>query len=213
MSDSHLIKGIARPSWDEIHMFQAISCATRSSCLKRAVGAVLVRDKRIIASGYAGAAPKVTNCLDLGYCDYENIAFQDAEKNVGNFEILREQYKPFCLAVHAEANALGQCSRFGIPAEGSMLFITNYPCPGCVQDHIITNKLEAIRVWKGYLSNPLLTRDEKRASERMLMMAGISVQEVELSDKRILEIAQLMTRVGERTDYKFIPSQSSPKVL
>lgn len=205
MSESHLVSGIKRPTWHEIHMFQAISCATRSSCLKRAVGAVLVRDKRIIASGYAGAAPNVTTCLDLNYCYYEDLAFQDAQKNVGTFENLREQYKPFCLAVHAEANALGQCSRFGISAEGAFLYITNYPCPNCVKDYIITNKLEGILVWKSYLSNPLLTCDELRASEKMLAMAGVSVKEVAISNERVLEIAKLMTRVGERTDYKFIP--------
>lgn len=202
---SHLAtdRTIMRPSWDEIHMYRTIAAATRSSCLKRAVGAGLIKDKREIASGYSGAPEGVTTCLEHKYCYYEDLAWQESKKGNGEFEVLREQYKIYCTAVHAEANALGQCSRFGTSAAGTTLFITNFPCPGCVRDHIITNKIEEVRVWKQYLSNPLLVIDEKRESERLLLQAGISIKEIMLSDERIMEIAFLMTRVGSRTDYEF----------
>ena len=202
---SHLVddRNIMRPSWDETHMFRTIAAATRSSCLKRAVGAGLVREKREIASGYSGAPEGVTTCLEHKYCYYEDLAWREAQKGNGQFEVLREQYKIYCTAVHAEANALGQCSRFGTSAVGATLFITNFPCPGCVRDHIITNKISEVRVWKQYLSNPLLVIDEKRESERLLLQAGISIKEIPLSDERIMEIAFLMTRVGSRTSYTF----------
>ena len=196
------MKNFKRPSWDEIFMFQAISCATRHTCLKRGVGAVLVRDKRIIATGYNGAAGGITSCFDLGYCYYENLAWEETKTNGGDFTVIKENFKIYCQAVHAEANAMSQCSRRD--AEHSILYITNYPCPRCAHDTIITNKLLAVRIWKDYLQNYALTIDEKRDSERKLLEAGISVSYVMLSTKRILEIADYMARqVGERTNYKF----------
>ena len=191
-----------RPSWDEIFMFQAIGCATRHSCLKRSVGALLVKDKRIISTGYNGAAVGITSCLELGYCYYENLAQKEMAINGGNFLEIKERFKIYCHAVHAEANALSQCSR--TEAKGATLYLTNYPCPKCVQDSIITNEIAAVRIWKSYLENAALTIDEKLASEVKLLEAGISVGYIFLSKKRIMEIAGYMTNsVGERTDYKF----------
>lgn len=196
-----------RPSWDEIFMFQAISCATRHSCLKRPVGAALVKDKRIIGTGYNGAACGIKNCLELGYCYYEHLAYDEWNKNGKSkknteFKNLRENFKIYCLAVHAEANALSQCSRD--EAKDSTLYITNYPCPRCVQDVIITNQIKVVKIWKEYLSNPLLTIDEKRASEHKFIEAGTAVSYIDLSKDRITKIASYMAnQVGERTDYKY----------
>lgn len=191
-----------RPSWDEIFMFQAISCATRHSCLKRGVGAVLVKDKRIISTGYNGAAVGITNCKELGYCYYEKIAQKEVAINGGDFFEIKENFKIYCHAVHAEVNALSQCSR--TEARGAALYLTNYPCPRCAQDSIITNEITTVRVWKDYLENPALVIDEKRASERKLFEAGVSVGYISISKKRIMEIASYMANsIGERTDYKF----------
>lgn len=196
------LQNFQRPSWDEIFMFQAISCATRHSCLKRGVGAVLVKDKRIIGTGYNGAASGITSCLDLGYCYYEQLATDELKTNGGNYAVIKEQYKIFCQAVHAEMNALSQCSRDD--ARGARLYLTNYPCPKCVQDGIITNGIIAVKIWKEYLHNYTLTMDEKRASERKLLEAGVSLDYVRLSSVRIMEIATYMANVvGERTAYKF----------
>lgn len=191
-----------RPEWDEYFMFQAISCAIRHSCLKRGVGALLVKDRRIIGSGYNGAAVGIKSCLDIGYCYYEDLAKTEIDTNKGSKNIIKEKFKIYCQAVHAEANAMSQCSHD--EAKGSTLYITNYPCPKCTQDIIITNQLASIKIWKDYLSNPSLTIDEKRASEKKLLEAGISVNYVTLSKKRITEIAAYMANsVGERTAYKF----------
>ena len=191
-----------RPSWDEIFMFQAISCATRHSCLKRAVGAVLVKDKKIIGTGYNGAASGITSCRELDYCYYDNLALHETKTNGGDLESTRESFKIYCQAVHAEANALSQCSRD--EAKDSALYLTNFPCPQCVQHTIITKGIKAVKVWKEYLSNFALTIDEKRVSEKKLLEAGISVTYVKITPKRIMEIASYMAHhVGERTDYKF----------
>lgn len=195
-------KAGVRPAWDEIFMFQAISCATRHSCLKRGVGAVLVKDKRIIGTGYNGAANGITSCYEMGYCHYEHKAYQEINANGGDKAIIKEKFKLYCQAVHAEMNALSQCSRD--EARGSVLYITNYPCPKCTQDGIITNGISAIKIWKEYLQNFALTMDEKRASECKLLEAGILVNYIMLSRERIIEIASYMaTDIGERTEYQF----------
>lgn len=200
-----LIKGIIRPSWDELFMLDAIKAATRSSCLKRAVGAALAKDGALIGGGYAGAARGQESCLDLGYCHYDHLAWEDHKKGLGDFETLREQYKTFCLAVHAEPNATGHISRLGGRGiRGATIYITNFPCPKCVQDVIVTNELAEVVFWRDYLCNPLLTLDEKRGSEIALNRAGIPFRQLSLSDERILEITQLMLVVGKRTDYKFV---------
>lgn len=205
MINDHLVPGITRPTWDESFMMVAILAATRGSCLKRAVGAALVKGKRVIASGYAGAAPGVKNCLELGFCFYEDVAHQDSKKGLGDFNSLKEQRKFLCLAVHAEANALAQCARYGVSSEGAVLYVTNYPCPSCVQNEILAKGLSGVMVWKEYLSNPLITLDEKRASQRMLLSAGVSIGEVDLSNDRIKQISEIMTMVGSRTGYDYKP--------
>lgn len=192
-----------RPDWDEYFMFIAIILATRHSCLKRGVGAVVVKDNRIIATGYNGAASGLKSCLQSGYCHYEQLALNEAKINGKKFSEIRENFKILhCSAVHAETNAISQCSRE--ETKGSVLYITNYPCPICVRNAIITHGIKAVRVWKEYLANPLLTIDEKRASEGKMLEAGISVAFVSLTKERILEVADYMTNiVGERTEYQF----------
>lgn len=192
-----------RPSWDEMFMFYAISCATRHTCLKRGVGAVLVKDKRIIGSGYNGAATGIKSCLELGYCYYERLTDnQELKTDSGSSGNFKEKFKIYCQAVHAEANAMSQCSRD--EAKDSTLYITNYPCPRCAQDVIITNQVKVVKIWKEYLSNPLLIIDEKRASERKFLEAGTAVSYIDLSKDRIMKVASYMAnQVGERTDYKY----------
>lgn len=191
-----------RPSWDEMFMFQAISCATRHTCLKRGVGTVIVKNKKIIGSGYNGAACGLQSCRELGCCYYENLAQKEIDSNGGKFAEIKENFKIYCVAVHAEANAISQCT--AQTARGSSLYITNYPCTRCTQDVIITHGIKEVKIWKSYLENPLLTIDEKRASEHKLLQAGISLSYQVLSEKRIIEIATYMAnQVGERTDYKY----------
>ena len=94
-----------RPSWDEYFMDITRRVATRSTCLRRAVGAILVHDKRIIASGYNGGPSGLAHCLDIG-----------------------------CLrGIHAEQNAIIQAARYGVSIEGSVLYCTTQPCTQCTK--------------------------------------------------------------------------------
>ncbi len=192
-----------RPSWDEMFMIHAILAAVRSSCLIRRCGAVVVKEKRIIASGYNGAPPGVETCLDKGFCFYQDLAFQDSEKGLGRYEDLKEQRKEFCIVVHAEKNAIAQCSVHGVSPVGASMYITNFPCPGCVRDAIIPNKISKIFIWKDYLRNILLTRDEYSVSMDMLNQVGIQVVKLDLVQDRLMEIFQESLRGGDRLEYRF----------
>ena len=196
---------ITRPTWDEIHMLDAIRVATRSSCLVRPVGASLVRDNRIISSGYNGAPPKIKSCLELGECFYQRVAYEDSQKGLGSYEELKEARKHLCIAVHAEVNACSQCSKFGPSSSGATLYTTNFPCPTCARNEILAKGIIAVKVWKGYLANPLLTLDEKTAAENLFKEAKVPLSYVDLSEERIKEISVLMLAVGNRTDYIFKP--------
>lgn len=108
-----------RPNWDEYFMLSAVWTATRSSCQHLHTGAVIVRDKRIIASGYNGAPPNVRNCLELG-CrkDRYRIEFDDKGKAV-------------CRGTHAEINAISQIARLDL--EGTIMYSLYFPCSSCAK--------------------------------------------------------------------------------
>ena len=194
-----------RPTWKESHMLTAIKAATRTSCLKRGVGAVLVLNKREIASGYNGAPSGMETCLDTGDCFYERIAWEDSLKGHGPFELLKEARKISCIANHAESNAVQQCTDTGVSPRGATLIITNFPCPRCVIREIIPNKLEKVIVWKDYLANPALTADELTISTRLLESVGIPIEKMHLSEARIRQIGEMYHRVGDKTEYVFKP--------
>lgn len=196
---------IARPTWPEIHMLDAIRVATRSSCLVRPVGASLVRDNRVIASGYNGAPPGIKSCLESNECFYQRIAFEDSKKGLGTYERLKEERKPLCIAVHAEVNALSQCAKYGPSSAGSTLYITNLPCPTCTRNEILAKGVVGVMVWKSYLANPTLTLDEKTATEELLRQAGVPLCYVQLTKERMEQIFSLMLSAGDRTNYMFQP--------
>lgn len=198
-----MTNNIRRPSWDESHMFDAIRAATRSSCLIRAVGAVLVKNNRVIASGYNGAPSNVKSCLDNGECFYQRIAFEDSKKGLGDYERLKEEKKFLCLAAHGEVNALSQCAMYGPSSVGATLYITNLPCPSCARNEVLAKGIVCVKVWKDYLSNKVFTLDEKTATENLLKEARVKLEYVNLSEERMKEIFSLMLVVGERTSYSF----------
>ena len=78
-------------------------------------------------------------------------------------------------------------------------------CPTCTRNEILAKGVSAVKVWKGYLANPLLTLDEKTATERLLQEAGVALLYVDLSKERMQEIFSQMLSVGDRTDYVFEP--------
>ena len=109
-----------RPSWDEYFMDITRRVATRSTCLRRAVGAILVHDKRIIASGYNGGPTGLAHCLEIG-CLREKLGIPSGQQH------------ELCRGIHAEQNAIIQAARYGVPIDGSVLYCTTQPCTQCTK--------------------------------------------------------------------------------
>ena len=109
-----------RPSWDEYFMTLANQVATRTTCIRRAVGCVLVRDKRIIATGYNGAPSGLRHCAEIG-CMRQQLGVPSGQKN------------ELCRALHAEQNALIQAARYGLSVEGATIYVNTQPCVLCAK--------------------------------------------------------------------------------
>ncbi|HIK29662.1 MAG: dCMP deaminase family protein [Oscillatoriaceae bacterium SKW80] len=109
-----------RPTWDEYFMMLAKLAATRSTCLAFPVGAVIVKDKQVLATGYNGPPAGSPHCTSQGYC-YPGLSSCDASK-----------YMP-SRAVHAEANALAQAAKHGIATAGARIYVTLEPCLSCLK--------------------------------------------------------------------------------
>ncbi|KAF8820099.1 cytidine and deoxycytidylate deaminase zinc-binding region domain-containing protein [Cardiosporidium cionae] len=111
-----------RPSWDFYFMKMAFLASWRSSCLKRRVGAVVVRDNRVVSTGYNGTPSTMQNCNDGGCI------------RCANSSVTEGQHLDTCVCIHAETNALLEAGRAG--CYGSYLYVTCTPCLSCCK-HII----------------------------------------------------------------------------
>ena len=109
-----------RPSWDSYFMHLAIVVAGRSTCLRRQVGAVLVKDRQILSTGYNGSPSGLLHCEEIG-CLRQNLNVPSGER----MEI--------CRAVHAEQNALIQAAKHGVAIAGAELYTTHQPCVQCTK--------------------------------------------------------------------------------
>lgn len=109
-----------RPSWDEYFLRLAKDVSLRSNCSRRKVGAVIVKDNHIVATGYNGTPAKTTNCFDGG-CPRCNSEHKTGEK-------LDE-----CLCVHAEQNAICQAAKHGNCIDGGKIYVTCSPCLTCLK--------------------------------------------------------------------------------
>jgi dCMP deaminase len=111
---------VDRPSWDEYFMRIVAVVASRSSCLRRNVGALLVKDKRILATGYNGAPAGIAHCDEAG-CERERLGVPSGERH------------EICRGLHAEQNAIIQAAVHGVPVGGATLYCTHHPCVVCAK--------------------------------------------------------------------------------
>jgi dCMP deaminase len=109
-----------RPSWDDYFYRLTSDVAERSTCRRRKVGALIVKDKRILATGYNGVPTGIEHCLTRG-CLREELGIPSGEK------------QELCRGVHAEQNAVIQAAKYGTAIEGAMLYCTNQPCITCAK--------------------------------------------------------------------------------
>jgi dCMP deaminase len=109
-----------RPSWDEYFMKITKDVAVRSTCLKRHVGAIVVKDHRILSTGYNGAPKNIEHCSAAG-CLRKKLKVPSGQRH------------ELCRGLHAEQNAIIQAAWHGVKIKGSTLYSTYQPCVICVK--------------------------------------------------------------------------------
>ncbi|MCZ7372560.1 MAG: cytidine/deoxycytidylate deaminase family protein [Candidatus Methanoperedens sp.] len=115
-----------RPTIDEYFMEIASIVAKRSTCLRNQVGAVIVKDKRILSTGYNGAPRNLDHCLDIGCIRQQN-------------NIASGTRHELCRAVHAEQNAIIQAALHGVSIDNAIVYCTHQPCILCAKMIINAN--------------------------------------------------------------------------
>lgn len=147
---------MSRPSWKEYFMDIALLVARRSTCRRRRVGAITVRDKRILATGYNGAPTGLPHCLDIG-CLREELEIPSGERH------------ELCRGLHAEQNVIIQAAYHGVSIEGATLYCTNLPCSICSK-MLINAGIRDIIYQEGYADS---------MTKEMLSAAGVKLIQID----------------------------------
>ena len=146
-----------RPSWNEYFMHIASLVSQRSTCIRRKVGAIIVKDKRMLSTGYNGAPSGLQHCLEVG-CVRDQRQIPSGERH------------ELCRGLHAEQNAIIQAALYGVSIEGSCLYSTHLPCSLCAK-MLINAGIREINYGEGY-------PDE--LSSQLLNEAGIILQKISI---------------------------------
>lgn len=121
-----------RISWEQYFMAQSHLLALRSTCTRLAVGAMIVRENRIMAGGYNGSIAGGTHCIDDGCYVIDHHCVR---------------------TIHAEMNALLQCAKFGVPTDGAEMYVTHFPCLPCSKA-IIQSGIKKLYYATDYKNHP-----------------------------------------------------------
>jgi len=144
-----------RPTWDEYFMKITEEVSTRSTCLRRQVGAIIVKDKRILATGYNGAPSGLKHCLEVG-CIREIQNISSGEKH------------ELCRGIHAEQNAIIQAALHGIKIDEASIYTTHQPCILCAK-MLINAGIKEIIYRDAYLDS---------LAEKMIEEAEIKIRQL-----------------------------------
>ena len=146
-----------RASWDEYFMEIAEIVKTRATCIRRQIGAVIVKDNRIITTGYNGAPSGLKHCTEMGGCYREKLGIPSGQRH------------ELCRALHAEQNAIIQAANLGISTKDATIYVTLQPCVICAKMIINAGIIKV--VYKGSYPDEL--------SLNMLKEAGIQLIEMQ----------------------------------
>ena len=146
-----------RISWDEYFMAQSHLLSLRSTCSRLSVGATIVKDKRIVSGGYNGSIKGDEHCIDVGCKVVEGHCVR---------------------TIHAEINAILQCSKFGVGTEGATIYVTHFPCLNCTKS-IIQAGIKEICYANDY-------RNNEYALE-LLEKSGVVVRKVDYDVNNVVE--------------------------
>ena len=165
-----------RPNWDEDFMMNALQAATRATCYHVKTGAVLVRENRIIASGYNGAPSGIRNCFEVGCRKQEkDVSFGEKERGV-------------CRGTHAEMNALNQVSRWDL--RGTSLYSVLFPCSSCAKA-IVSAGIEEVVYFAKYCERDSLTQE-------LFREAGVKLRIFELDIEKNLEFLRRVAKNSKK---------------
>ena len=146
-----------RISWDEYFMAQSHLLSLRSTCSRLSVGATIVKDKRIVSGGYNGSIKGDEHCIDVGCKVVEGHCVR---------------------TIHAEINAILQCSKFGVGTEGATIYVTHFPCLNCTKS-IIQAGIKEICYANDYRNNEY--------AQELLEKSGVVVRKVDYDVKAVVE--------------------------
>jgi len=130
-----------RPSWDEYFLEICAVVAKRSTCLRRRIGAILVKERRILTTGYNGPPRGLRHCAEMGGCHREMLGIPSGQR------------QELCRALHAEQNAIIQAALHGVSTVGGTVYITNQPCVLCAK-MLINAGVERV-VYRGDYPDPM----------------------------------------------------------
>jgi dCMP deaminase len=147
---------MARPTWNQYFMEIARLVSTRSTCIRRKVGAILVKDKRVLSTGYNGSPTGLLHCEEVG-CLRETLGVPSGERH------------EICRGLHAEQNAIIQAALHGVSIKGAQLYSTTFPCIICSK-MIINAGIKEIFYLDGYPDD---------LSQALLKEAGIKLVALE----------------------------------
>ncbi|MCB2166106.1 MAG: cytidine/deoxycytidylate deaminase family protein [Deltaproteobacteria bacterium] len=153
-----------RPSWDTYFMDITTLVAKRTTCLRRAVGAIIVKDKRILSTGYNGAPSHIRHCREVG-CLREQLKVPSGQRH------------ELCRGIHAEQNAIIQAAFYGVSIKDATLYCTTQPCSICAK-MLINAGIRKICYQSGY-ADPMATE--------MLAEAGVDLIHLNHSDQEATE--------------------------
>ncbi|WP_163526413.1 ComE operon protein 2 [Halobacillus ihumii] len=144
-----------RISWNQYFIAQSYLLKSRSTCERLAVGAVIVRDKRMIAGGYNGSVSGGVHCVDEGCYVIDGHCVR---------------------TIHAEMNALLQCAKFGVATEQAEIYVSHFPCLHCTKA-IIQAGIKAVYYSEDYRNHPYAIE--------LLTQAGVEIHKVDRDEKLI----------------------------
>ncbi|RWY86370.1 ComE operon protein 2 [Pediococcus acidilactici] len=147
-----------RIDWDQYFMTQALLLSLRSTCKRLSVGAIIVRDRRVIAGGYNGSVSGDVHCLD------EGCYFVDGH----------------CVrTIHAEMNAVLQCSKFGVATDGAEIYVTDFPCLQCTK-MLLQTGIVKINYLRNYNNDPYAVA--------LLKRKNVAVKQIKFTDEDLAKI-------------------------
>lgn len=135
-----------RPPWDVYFMQLAMLVSTRGTCDRKQVGAVLVKDRRILATGYNGSEPGAPHCSEVGHDLVETAGKQNCQRTL-----------------HSEQNIFAQAAKYGIQVEGATLYVNTFPCWNICAKLILATGIKRVLYMSDYNNDERVKAAFKRA--------------------------------------------------